>query len=487
MFRPAIVSTAVLCGLFLAAGAEAKNPNFIPTPKIAIPKPLAANRILVLPRNITVPLQDEAAEESDSNTKKKNVGSSGKSLGKKKKQTSAGSVGNGSALTVGRQTASLPDSSEGLLIPDQLKEILPGLHGDGPELARLRDILEGLEGFGNDGSFDAFGTLFPENETDPKDLLGGNSHTTGQGNDSDHPGHSLDDFAAGFADQGSGDGRKRDGEQSGSVGFGGDRGSDAGWPAVGAFGGGVSDPSGQVSQRNRGGRTPTGRVDTTRRGGRIITTWFNDERGTTTTSQREDRRGNNIGQLEVHTKNRHGSTSTRVEGGGVRVQVYTPSAEAEGRGHGTYTREQWYETGEDGNPERHTVWYDDDGGYEVVHRENPDGTETEIRRGPLPDDSQPAPDDTGSGGPSVWHEAGFYHVLCSARSCTYKPFTMEEIVTRMGVRVNPGGMEQPDGIDTGPRVTPGAATDPHPDDAMYGRSGRQRPIGQGCGGGMIRC
>jgi hypothetical protein len=61
MFRPVIVSTAVLCGLFLAVDAAPKSPNIPNTPKITIPRPPAANRILVLPRTITVPRNDDSS------------------------------------------------------------------------------------------------------------------------------------------------------------------------------------------------------------------------------------------------------------------------------------------------------------------------------------------------------------------------------------------------------------------------------------------
>ncbi len=152
MFRPAIVSTVVLCGLFLAAGVEAKSPNFINTPKLAIPKPLAANRILVLPRNITVPLRDEADSGMAKKKTTKNVASTGKSSNKKKKSHD---IANVATETLGRQTAAAASSSHGPHIPDQLKRLLDP---DASELARLRERLEKIGGLGND---DAFCTLFP--------------------------------------------------------------------------------------------------------------------------------------------------------------------------------------------------------------------------------------------------------------------------------------------------------------------------------------
>lgn len=433
----------------------------------------------MLPRNITVPRRDEATDETESNTtkkkkKKKNIASTGKELTKKKKSAN---VGNIPAAPVGAQIG----SSQGLRIPDKIRTVLDP---DALELAKWRERFEN-EGINDDGSFDAFGTIFPPDATnDPKDRLGGNSHTTGQGDYQEHPGHSLDDIAAGFAGQGSGDGRREDGgsgsgDTHGPLHGDGERGDDVGQRGVGAFGSGLPDPSGQVSQRRGSGRTASGRVDRTGGGGRIVTEWFTDSRGTTTTTYHEDRRGRPLGSWATDTKDEEGSATTVYGRDGTNITTYNPSS-AQGPNRETHYRERSYD--EDNN--QHDLYYGegDSEGYEVVT----DSEGNVIRRGPVPLDSQPSEGST-SGGDRERGHVGFYNVTCSATSCTYTPLSMEQIMADMGMQINPGGMERPpEDINTGPRVTPSAATDPHPDDVMYGRSGRQRPIGQGCAG-MVRC
>jgi hypothetical protein len=434
---------------------------------------------LVVPRQITAPRPAQTADDEDDNTKKKKkkkkVAAGAKSPAKKQKPSNLANTTGSSKV---RDAPTVPASQSGPIVPDELKGMIIVFGGHPNALAEIKEILEGLEE-GNDRSFSGpLATLFPGHQRpNPKPSMPGTGgHTTGQHEGTDSLGHSLEDIIRGFgAGGGSGDGRggEEDGSSSESPDrmFGKDRSSSVGSYGIGAYDSGLPDPSGQASQdrrRNRGG---------------AATPWRPCGPGC---EQRESRRqmygeGSPV-WTETRRKNDRGTTTVRNDyRSGEQTWTYEPSSQARAEGRLGY---------------RSTVVSDNAGHmleyrtYEsgtrvlVTWSQDSDGNWTRSRPVPIPD--QPAPDDTAIGGGP--RGGAFYRLTCGGLVCTYTPLSREEIASNMGLRINPG---DPDGesvsdLDSGSRVGPRALTDPNPEDLGFS-SGDRRPVGRGCGAGMIRC
>jgi hypothetical protein len=448
MIRQVFVSTAVLCGLFAAGDAAAKSPNMPNLTKFAAPRAPATSRLLAVPRRIAGPDLSLATDADDTAKTKK----------KKKKIVARDLKGSKHVST----------SKKDIAVSDRLRDAVVVFGGNASALADLKEILEGLQ----DGDNGAFGgplaTLFSGQESvNPKpEIPGTGGHTTGQHEGTDNPGHSLDDILAGFADAGSGgDNRGPDEGQSESdepeKTFGGDRTGSVGGMGIGAFGGGVADPSGQASQDRRGGWASCGhgctfRLTEIRRGGRVV-------------ANREDRR-TQAGRT-TSTTDTEGTTVTRFRSRHWAYESYTSVSHTRDDGR------QKIEVRDYDNPDMDDVI--------ITYVVGADGGWTEGQTTPIPEVEQPAPDDTPVGGGP--RGGAFYRVVCGGMVCTYTALSRQEVAVNFGpIQINPGHVEGAGSVDSGPRVGPRALTDPDPENLGVG-SGSRRPVRRGCGGGLVRC
>jgi hypothetical protein len=446
VIRPVIISTAILCSLFGAADAGPKSPNIPNT--IVVPRPPSAGRILVVPRKTIVPLADQAED----NTKKR------KKIIKKRNVTDG----------LRESPKSRRVSAKGLPVSDGLRDVFLVFGGNSNAIAELKEILEGVE----DGDNGAFGgplaALFPGHQApDPKpNIPGTGGHTTGQHQGTGNPGDQLEDIVAGFVEAGnSGDNRGPDEGQSGSDDpykiTGNDRTSSVGGMGIGAFGGGVSDPSGQASQDGwvSCGSGCRARVRTIERGGRVvgIRSERRDQSGTTTST----------------TNTRTGTTETRFRSDHWAYPSYRSVS------HTSPDNQQKIETRDYISPRMDDVI--------ITYVVGEDGGWTESSRTPIPEVDQPAPDGAPTGnGP---RGGAFYRLVCGGMVCTYSPLSREQVAVGFGpIQINPGdvGNEGSGDADTGPRVGPRAVTDPDPENLGLGSGGGRPPVERGCGG-LVHC
>lgn len=450
MIRQVIVSTAVLYGLFAAGDAAAKNPNMPNISKIVVPRLPATTRVLTLQRRIAARDLDLGADTADTSKAKK-----------KKKKTAARNLKRSKGLVV---------SKKELPVSDRLRDAAVVFGGNVGAIAELKEILEGLE----DGDNGAFGgplsTLFPGHETaNPKpNIPGTGGHTTGQHEGTSNPGDRLEEIIATFAGRaGSGDNRGPDEGQSekdpGTL-NGHDRSNSVGGMGVGGFDSGLPDPSGQASQDDppRGwascGSGCTFRLTEIRRGGRVV-------------AHREERR-DETGST-TNTTDSEGTTVTRFRSGHWAFASYRSVSDLSSDGT------QRIEVRDYINPRMEDVI--------ITWVVGADGGWVERSQEPIPEVRQPAPEGTATGGGP--RGGAFYRLVCGGLVCTYTPLSRENVVVSFApIQVNPGSVDN-DGAgnaDSGPRVGPRAVTDPDPENLGVG-SGSSRPIGRGCGGGMVRC
>jgi hypothetical protein len=447
MIRCITVSAVVLCGLLAAIEAEAKNPN-IPNPQISLPRPPGANRIVV-PRRIIAPLPDQTEDEQDSPVKKKK-----KATKKKAKKD----VVTPAALT-----------DQGLPVSDRLRDLILVFGGNADALAEIKEILEGLEE-GDNGSFGGpLSEMFPGHQAaDPyPQIPGTGGHTTGQHEDQDNPGDRLDEIIESVAGQGSGDNRGPDDGQSQNdpEDVFGKRTGSVGGMGVGGFDSGLPDPSGEASQDRRGqgwtncGRGCSARWTDIRRGGRVV-------------GHRFERR-THAGTRTETTRDGSGTTRVRFE------NAY--------EGYSSWS--SVIHTSEDGQRQVEIRDYDDANVHDVIISRvvGANGAWEEVSRQDIPEVRQPAPDETATGGGP--RGGAFYRLVCGGMVCTYTPLSREQIVVGIGpIQVNPGdaGNENAGQVNSGPRVGPGAVTDPDPENLGMGSGRRGPPVERGCGG-MIQC
>jgi hypothetical protein len=449
MIRPVTVSMAILCGLFIAESAAAKNPN-IPNPKIVAPNLPPTSRMLVAPRNINGIRSSLVTTDTQKPGKRK----------AKRKKIVIDSV----VATRVKPRRSPNDPR----VPDKLRDVVIVFGGDARALGEIKEILDGLA----DGDNSAFGgplaTMFPGHQAaDPKPVIPGTGgHTTGQHEGSDNPGHQLDEILARFAEAGgSGDDRGPDGSQSNGEEpdkiFGSDRGNSTGSRGIGAFDSGLPDPSGEASQDRRGGWASCGsgcifRWTEVRRGGRVV-------------ANREERR-DQTGTTTKTTNSRTGTTETRFRSRHWAYESYRSVSHIRADG------QQMIEVRDYDNPRMDDVI--------ITSVVGPDGGWEESSREAIPEVEQPAPDGAPVGGGP--RGGAFYRVVCGGMVCTYTALSKQEVAVNFGpIQVNPGHVDNEDSLDTGPRVGPGAVTDPDPDGLGLSPGGG-RPLGRGCRG-MIRC
>ena len=452
MFRQLMVSTAVLCGLFAAGDAAAKNPNMPNVPKIAVPRPPDASRLLATPRRIAAPDRDVATDADDTTKTKK----------KKKPKTVARRLQKSKDLRV---------SKRDLPVSDRLRDTLLVFGGNSDAIADLKEILEGLEN-GDNGAFGGpLAALYPGHQAaSPKpNFPGTGGHTTGQHQGTGNPGDSLDEILTRMTEAGGsgGDNRGPDGGQSDSDEpekiFGGNRSSSVGGMGVGEFGGGVSDPSGQVSQGRRGGWASCGsgcsfRLTQIRRNGQVV-------------ANREERRTR--AGTRTTTTDTEGTTVTRFRSRHWAYESYTSVSDMTSDG------QQMMEVRD----------YDDASMDDVIitYVVGEDGGWVESSTTPIPEVEQPAPEGTATGGGP--RGGAFFRVVCGGMVCTYTALSRQDVVVSFGpIQVNPGnvGNEGSGNPEAGPRVGPRAVTDPDPENLGVG-AGSRRPMERGCGGGMVRC
>ena len=165
-----------------------------------------------------------------------------------------------------------------------------------------------------------------------------------------------------------------------------------------------------------------------------------------------------------------------------RDQVQKPTS-----AHKSYTSVS--HTRSDGQQQIEVRDYDDPSMDDVVitYVVGTDGGWAESSATPIPEVEQPAPEGTATGGGP--RGGAFYRVVCGGMVCTYTALSRQDVVVSFGpIQVNPGnlGNEGAGSPEAGPRVGPRAVTDPDPENLGVG-AGSRRPVGRGCGGGMVRC